>query len=81
MVEGYEKFRKIVDVVYGWSHTLKMFAQAHCNPIQGKTGNKKVCLFVYTTNKKEQMPPQRLITLTRGIQIRRQPIKKYKMFF
>ena len=29
-----------------------------------------------TTNKKEQMPPQRLITLTHGIQIRRQPIKK-----
>ena len=28
------------------------------------------------TNKKEQMPPQRLITLTHGIQIRRQPIKK-----
>ena len=27
------------------------------------------------------MPPQRLITLTRGIQIRGQPIKNYNFFF
>ena len=33
---------------------------------------------VEITNKKEQMPPQRLITLTRGIQIRGQPIRSYK---
>ena len=33
---------------------------------------------VLATNKKEQMPPQRLITLTRGIQIRGQPIENYK---
>jgi hypothetical protein len=33
---------------------------------------------VLTTNKKGQMPPQHLITLTRGIQIRGQPIKIYK---
>ena len=27
------------------------------------------------------MPPQRLITVTRGIQMRGQPIKNYKNFF
>jgi hypothetical protein len=39
-------------------------------------------LYSATTNKKEQMPPQRLITLTSGIQIHGQPIKnkKYKIF-
>jgi hypothetical protein len=31
-----------------------------------------------TTNQKGQMPPRRLFTLTRGIQIRGQPIKDYK---
>ena len=31
-----------------------------------------------TTNPKGQMPPRRLCTLTRGIQIRGQPIKYYK---
>jgi NADH:ubiquinone oxidoreductase subunit 6 (subunit J) len=37
---------------------------------------KRLCILLYPTNKKGQMPPQLLITLTRGIQIRGQPIKK-----
>jgi hypothetical protein len=32
------------------------------------------------TNQKGQMPPRRLFTLTRGIQIRGQPIKNYNFF-
>ena len=35
-------------------------------------------LMLTDTNQKEQMPPWHLFTLTRGIQIRRQPIKNYK---
>ena len=35
----------------------------------------------WTTNKKEQMPPQCPITLTRRIQIRGQPIKNYNFIF
>ena len=35
----------------------------------------RISLYQPPTNKKEQMPPQRLFTLTRGIQIRGQPIK------
>jgi hypothetical protein len=38
-------------------------------------------LRIFSTNKKEQMPPQRLITLTRGIQIREQPIKIKKKIY
>ena len=39
---------------------------------------KQITKYVEITNKKEQMPPLRLITLTRGIQIRGQPIENYK---
>ena len=35
----------------------------------------------HTTNQKGQMLPRRLFTLNRGIQIRGQPIKKYKKNF
>ena len=39
---------------------------------------KQITKYVEITNKKEQMPPLRLIPLTRGIQIRGQPIENYK---
>ena len=48
-------------------------------PLRIKNHNLSVfCCNSRVTNKKEQMPAQRLITLNRGIQIHAQPIKNFE---